>query len=1465
MPRTFLSRPSTEPSRGVGGHGTAQLLTFFGVAFVLVVVVTPLNAEQQAILGGFLVVGAIATSYIRTLLGRVTIASLAAIASTRYIYWRATETLEFSTILGTVFGYALFFAELYLWTVLVFSFLSTLPRRSRQPVPLPADVSAWPSVDVFIPTYNEELSLVRTTVLAAQAIDYPKEKLNIYILDDGRRPEFQDFAEHAGVKYITRSSSKFAKAGNINNALLNTDGELVAIFDCDHVPATSFLQMTVGCFCANPNLALVQTPHHFYNNDAFEKNLRSGDQAPNEGLLFYGLIQDGNDFWNACFFCGSCAVLRREALEEIGGIAVETVTEDAHTSLKMQRKGWDTAYIRQPLAAGLATESLGVHIGQRLRWARGMLQIFRLDNPLLGPGLTIAQRICYMNAMIHFMFPLPRVILLMAPLAYLLLGQRVIESDAWAVLAYGLPHLVVATISSTVLQGKYRHPLWGEFHETALSLHLVRPTLMTLFQPRKGKFNVTQKSFDGGEIRFDWMILRWHLILFAVLVCSVLYAFFAMATFNLPTDKFATTGLNAFWALVSALFVLVTIAVGVERPGQGQKALLSTDFDATLFLTDRRAIPVTVNRASVHELTCDTPNGFRGEVEGVELHGGPGRTAYFPATETERTSSNLRLTIQPNSLKEERKVAEIILGRESAWSNWDVWERGSFFASVGSALSIIKGLSLWALGTLRRSGRARIRGAAAAAGAAGLLAFLFSQGALAQSTSFDMGTSSFVNSTPNTDSLENRTITLSLQDFGVLQPLRMQGSSTARGVGFTLRSDEVVISARFALRVAYSPNLDPANSQLTVMLNGEAVHAQALDPLDGTLAIIEFDVNPYLFLPDNNLVFELRARRLGDEGSCEGESMVWAQVSNQSEIYLTVGRMSSPPDLANLPRPFFDPRDADELRLPFVFSERPSAATLKAASVTASYWGVETFYRGAEFPVFFNAIPPGNAVVFLTPGEQVQGIRPDIRGPSINVIQNPADPQSRLLLIMGRNADELNEAARGLSLGSHVFNSESALINAPLNEGRRAYDAPRWVPTDRPVTLGELATPQQLEGRGIAPGTLSVNFQTAPDFFVWGDTAGELTARYRAPGEQWIDVQKSRVDVLLNDKFLRNLSLVSERRFGFGAPRGDFPSSGVEVKLPAYLLYGQSQLQFYFDLQMRDQDPCAVPPGELRSAVDLDSTLDLSNLLRFTQMPNLAFLTQAGFPFTKFADLSETAVVLSPDFRAEDVEALLQMMGLMGARTGYPATHVEILFPGDLSAATDRDLLLLGTYNDQPLFREWADASPLKFNGQLASLKLQRAPEFGIGRFIEGMRTRGSGASGSVNLPMRSLSSILTSYESPLTQGRTVVAMMGSDSDSLVELAKFIRSPETASVVQGDLVTIAGGEASSFIVADEYYVGSLPPYTYIRWWVSENFARLNMFLWAGFALLVLGIYASMQWRSHRMAAREQQILEESGG
>ncbi|BBR18783.1 hypothetical protein WP3S18E05_02630 [Klebsiella sp. WP3-S18-ESBL-05] len=395
--------------------------------------------------------------------------------SCRYIWWRYTSTLNWNDPVSLVCGLILLFAETYAWIVLVLGYFQVVWPLNRHPVPLPKDMNAWPTVDIFVPTYNEDLNVVKNTVYASLGIDWPKDKVKIWILDDGAREEFRQFAKDVGVEYVARATHEHAKAGNINNALKLAKGEFVSIFDCDHVPTRSFLQMTMGWFLKDKKLAMMQTPHHFFSPDPFERNLGRFRKTPNEGTLFYGLVQDGNDMWDATFFCGSCAVIRRKPLDEIGGIAVETVTEDAHTSLRLHRLGYTSAYMRLPQAAGLATESLSAHIGQRIRWARGMVQIFRLDNPLLGKGLKLPQRLCYLNAMFHFLSGVPRLIFLTAPLAFLLLHAYIIYAPALMIALFVLPHMIHASLTNSKIQGKYRHSFWSEIYETVLAWYIAPP------------------------------------------------------------------------------------------------------------------------------------------------------------------------------------------------------------------------------------------------------------------------------------------------------------------------------------------------------------------------------------------------------------------------------------------------------------------------------------------------------------------------------------------------------------------------------------------------------------------------------------------------------------------------------------------------------------------------------------------------------------------------------------------------------------------------------------------------------------------------------------------------------------------------------------------------------------------------------------------------------------------------------
>src|SRR3954469_6782668 len=679
-------RSSTEIPRALGAVLGAICVTLF--------VVTPLDLRTQLALASALVVTALIIGRSQGRLATLSLVLLSVATTARYLWWRLGTTLSSDWSFDAVLSGILLAAELCACASLLLAYGQSIAGLRRRPVPLPADLSDWPSVDVFIPTYNEPLDVVRATVLAATSIDWPRDRLRVFILDDGRRTTFRDFAAEAGVGYLAREGNAHAKAGNLNHALEVTRGEYVAIFDCDHVPVRSFLQVTMGWLVRDPKLALVQTPHHFYSPDPFERNLGTFKNVPNEGELFYGLLQPANDVWNAVFFCGSCAVLRRTALEEVGGIAVETVTEDAHTALKMHRKGWRTAYLDVPQAAGLATETLAAHVGQRIRWARGMAQIFRVDNPLLGRGLTLSQRFSYLAAMLHFFAAIPRLVFLTAPIAYLVFGRHVFNALPLAAVAYGLPHLIHSTACNARIHGRFRHSFWSEVYETCLAWYTALPTTLALIAPRLGKFNVTAKGGRVDVPYFDWRIALPWILLAAINVAAIAGGVYKLRTGKGELDSLV---INFAWAIHNLVILAATIAAACERPQVRAAHRVPARITAMLRFADG-----TTARCETRDLGRDGASLVlpaavrlpRREQVWVSVFSFEGERA-LPAEILDVTGSAARVRFAPLSLEDEAHLIRAIFSRADAWLGWtDGHERDRPMLTLGRiARAGIAGLS----------------------------------------------------------------------------------------------------------------------------------------------------------------------------------------------------------------------------------------------------------------------------------------------------------------------------------------------------------------------------------------------------------------------------------------------------------------------------------------------------------------------------------------------------------------------------------------------------------------------------------------------------------------------------------------------------------------------------------------------------------------------------------------------------
>jgi len=544
-------RPAGPPS-GAPAAAALALLVAVGVSAAF-----PLADENQfgLALALLLAMGAAGRLLSRTGdFGRLALILLGGYLSLRYWAFRTFETLAYTGVWDVIFLLLLYLAETYgIATHLIGLFVNVAPLE-RRPAPLPADPARWPTVDVLVPTLNEPLEIVRITLTACVQLDYPREKLAVFVLDDGgtaqrlndpdprraaaareRARKLRELAASLGVHYRTREHNLHAKAGNLNAALgvaiedarggrtaparnpglgeSHPQEELLLVLDCDHVPTRDFLRNTVGFFLADERLATVQTPHFFINPTPVEKNLGTAGESPGENEMFYGAIQLGLDFWNASFFCGSAALLRRRALVEIGGLVEDTITEDAGTALRLHASGWRSLYLNKAMTMGLSPESFDSFIIQRSRWAKGMIQILLLHNPLRLPGLSVAQRLCYLNACLFWLFGFARLIFFLSPLMFLVFNLRVYNASLDQVLAYAVPHLVASYFVSNRLYGRFRHPFTSELFEIIQSIYLIPAVLSVFLRPRAPRFRVTPKTASLEQDTLTHLATPFYLML----------------------------------------------------------------------------------------------------------------------------------------------------------------------------------------------------------------------------------------------------------------------------------------------------------------------------------------------------------------------------------------------------------------------------------------------------------------------------------------------------------------------------------------------------------------------------------------------------------------------------------------------------------------------------------------------------------------------------------------------------------------------------------------------------------------------------------------------------------------------------------------------------------------------------------------------------------------------------------------
>lgn len=698
-----------------------------------------------------------------------------------------------------------------------------------------------------------------------------------------------------------------------------------------------------------------------------------------------------------------------------------------------------------------------------------------------------------------------------------------------------------------------------------------------------------------------------------------------------------------------------------------------------------------------------------------------------------------------------------------------------------------------------------------------------------------------------------------LTQLGINYAIQLQGVSATVGIPFSIRADELVTQAALRLHYSYSPALIPELSHLKVSVNDVLVATLPAAAADaGKPLTREIPIDRRLIAEFNRINVQLVGHYTNE---CEEtmHSSLWAKIDAASTLRLNVQPLKLGNELSSLPQPFFDARDIRRARIPVVLGNS-SSALLESAGIVSSWLGAQADYRGAQFPVSLSTLPAsGHAIVFALAQTPINGLTlPAVQGPSLSVVDHPNDPTGKLLLVMGRNAEELRSAASALALNARAFSGASATVSefqppAP----RQPYDAPRWLPTDRPVQFGELGQAGDFTVSGYTPDVVRVNFQLPPDLFTWRTAGIPVDLQYRYTPRPRPD--QSTLNVNVNETFVGALPLRA------AYPSGDhwwnpltlrLMDDGTttvkrEIVLPPLALSARNQLRlhYYFEPKV---ERCSPMLDNASGTIDPRSTIDLSGLPHYIAMPELAAFANSGFPFTRLADLAETAVILPDQPSAAELETYLGVMGVIGRATGYPALRMKVGRAADAPQWADKDLLVLGSQQRQPLLTQWAQRMPVQQpSAGTTQWQLTGWVDDAV-KLVVGTRARGDlpSAAPPMSVADDGRRAMIAGFESPLRAGRSVVAVITPEG-SHASVMDALLTPERLAAIQGSLAIVRDTQVHSVLGSEVYYVGQLPPIAWLRWQMSRSPLALFGITLAIAVLGAAAAYASLRLRARR--------------
>lgn len=707
---------------------------------------------------------------------------------------------------------------------------------------------------------------------------------------------------------------------------------------------------------------------------------------------------------------------------------------------------------------------------------------------------------------------------------------------------------------------------------------------------------------------------------------------------------------------------------------------------------------------------------------------------------------------------------------------------------------------------------------------------------------------------------------IKLRELGAYTPIELRGTDSSAYLPLNVRLDEAVVAARLRLNYTFSPSLLPDLSHLKVLIDDEPLATLTVaKPTLGSPQTADVPLDPRYFAD----FAKLRLQFIGHYTlECEypQHTSLWASVSNDSVLEVTRRPLVLRNDLALLPAPFFDFRDGRRLVLPVVLPRQPAAQTVREAAVLASWFGAQAAYRGARFPVLLDELPRQHGLVLATNTERPASLNlPQVQEPTIWFTAHPQRPAVKLLVLMGKDAEQLRTAVQALVMGQGTLTGERATVKSvALPEPRQAWDAPNIVRTGAKLRLGDLVRePNELQTRGQVLNPIRVNLRLPADIFTWQARGMPVDLRFRYTPPR--DVGAANLAVQVNDQFLQSFLLKptgegsSGERLVLPFLQGGGTLAEQSLTVPAFQLGSNNQLQFRFDIPPPDDGKCRSTLGSgAQAAIDPDSTLDLRHIEHYATLPNLALFANGGFPFTKYADLSRTAVVLPDQPTAAEIEATLTVMGHFGSITGMPALRVEVAAASQAKATVaDKDLLAMATGFEQPLLAGAAESVPARMEGvQRAVAGLGRWSD-AAGEWFSGAAARQVPRDGWAQMNARGPLAVWLGFESPWASSRSVVVLNASEAAALPSAAEVLLDSGKLRLMRGDLAIVRDEAVESYRIGGTYEVGELP------WWRWLWYQLHTHPVWLALLGLLVGVGLSLL--AYRLLARIAQRRLGSGG